>query len=348
MLKPLVAALAATFAVAGAAPGAAWAAASISGAGATAPAPIYAKWAETYRGQTGVALNYQAIGSGGGIKQIQAKTVAFGASDKPLKPEQLGSLFQFPTVILGVVPVVNLPGVAPGQLKLTGPVLADIFLGKIKRWNDPAVANLNKGLRLPGLPITVVHRSDGSGTSFLYTTYLAAKSPEWAQKVGANDAVQWPVGQGGKGNDGVSAFVRQTPGSIGYVEYTFARANKLGHVSLANKQNQFVQPTAQSFGAAAAHADWAHAPGYYQLLIDQPGGGVWPISGATFILVQKDQANAKDGAEVLKFFDWAYKNGDPIAQQLDYIPLPAPVKAQVRKAWAVQVKSGGKPVYVSR
>ena len=348
MLKPLVVALTAALIAAASAPSASWAAASISGAGATAPAPIYAKWAEAYRAQTGTSLNYQAIGSGGGIKQIEAKTVQFGASDKPLKPDQLGPLFQFPTVVLGVVPVVNLPGVQPGQLKLTGPVLADIFLGKIRRWGDAPIANLNKGLRLPNLPITVVHRSDGSGTSFLYTTYLAAKSPEWAQKVGANDAVQWPVGQGGKGNDGVSAFVRQTPGSIGYVEYTYARANKLEHVSLANRQNQFVQPTAQSFSAAAAHADWAHAPGYYQLLIDQPGAGVWPISGATFILVQKNQENAANGAEVLKFFDWAYRSGDAMAQQLDYIPLPAAVKAQVRKGWATQVKAGGKPVYISR
>ena len=342
MLKPLVAALAAALAAGSVQ------AATISGAGATAPAPIYTKWAEAYRAKSGVSLNYQPIGSGGGIKQIQARTVEFGASDKPLKADALGPLFQFPTVVLGVVPVVNLPGVQPGQMKLTGPVLADIFLGKITRWGDPAIARLNGGLKLPNLPISVVHRSDGSGTSFLYTTYLASKSPEWASKVGANDAVQWPVGQGGKGNDGVSAFVRQTPGSIGYVEYTFARANKLQHVSLANRQNQFVQPTAQSFSAAAAHADWAHAPGYYQLLIDQAGNGVWPISGATFILVYKDQPKPADGAEVLKFFDWAYKNGDAMAQQLDYIPLPAAVKMQVRKAWAAQIKSGGKPVYVSR
>ena len=344
MLKPLVAALAAALAAAGSAQ----AAVSISGAGATAPAPIYTKWAEAYRGPTGVLLNYQPIGSGGGIKQIQAKTVEFGASDKPLKPEALGPLFQFPTVILGVVPVVNLPGVQPGQLKLTGAVLADIFLGKITRWGDPAIAKLNGGVRLPNLPITVVHRSDGSGTSFLYTTYLAAKSPQWAAKVGAGDAVQWPVGQGGKGNDGVSAFVRQTPGSIGYVEYTYARANKLEYAQLANRQGQFVEPTAQTFSAAAAHADWAHAPAFYQLLIDQPGAGVWPISGATFILVYKDQPNPANGAEVLKFFDWCYKNGDAMAQQLDYIPLPASVKMQVRKAWAADIKSGGKPVYVSR
>ena len=324
-------------------------AAGISGAGATAPAPIYAKWAEAYKAQSGVALNYQAIGSGGGIKQIQANTVDFGASDKPLKPEAQGSLFQFPTVILGVVPVVNLPGVQPGQVKLSGALLADIFLGKIKKWNDPAIAKFNPGAKLGGLPITVVHRSDGSGTSFLFTTYLAGVSPEWAQKVGGNDAVEWPTGQGGKGNDGVSAFVRQTPGSIGYVEYTFARANKLQHVSLQNKQGQFVQPDAKSFAAAASHADWAHAPGYYQLLLDQPGGGVWPISGATFILVQKTQANAEQGEGVLKFFDWAYKNGDAMAAQLDYVPLPAPVKVQVRKAWVAQVKDkAGKPVYVSK
>ena len=344
MLRTFAGAVLAAAALTGAAQ-----AANISGAGATAPAPIYAKWAETYKAQSGVALNYQAIGSGGGIKQIQANTVDFGASDKPLKPDQQGSLFQFPTVILGVVPVVNLPGVQPGQVKLSGPLLADIFLGKVKKWNDPAIAKLNPGVKLGGLPITVVHRSDGSGTSFLFTSYLSGKSPEWMTKVGGNDAVEWPTGQGGKGNDGVSAFVRQTPGAIGYVEYTFARANKLQHVSLQNKQGQFVQPEAKSFAAAAAHADWAHAPGYYQLLLDQPGNGVWPISGATFILVQKTQANAEQGAGVLKFFDWAYKSGDALAAQLDYVPLPAPVKAQVRKAWAAQVKDkAGKPVYVAR
>ncbi len=344
MIKSLALALTAAVAL-----GASAQAAGISGAGATAPAPIYAKWAEAYKAQSGQALNYQAIGSGGGIKQIQANTVDFGASDKPLKPGDLGSLFQFPTVILGVVPVVNLAGVQPGQMKLTGAVLADIYLGKIKRWNEPAIAKLNPGMKLPGLPITVVHRSDGSGTSFLFTSYLAIKSPEWGQKVGGADAVAWPTGQGGKGNDGVAAFVRQTPGSIGYVEYVFARANKLEHVSLQNRQGGFAQPNAKSFAAAAAHADWAHAPGYYQLLLDQPGGDVWPISGATFILMQKTQANPEQGAGVLKFFDWAYGKGDALASQLDYVPLPAGVKAQVRKSWVAEIKDkGGKPVYVSR
>ena len=344
MLKAFTCALAAAWLVASAAT----AAPVLSGAGATAPAPLYQKWAEAYRAQTGVALNYQAIGSGGGVKQIQARTVAFGASDKPLKPEALGGLFQFPTVVLGVVPVVNVPGLQPGQLKLSGPVLADIYLGKIRRWGDPAIAGLNRGMRLPNLPITVVHRSDGSGTSFLFTTYLAGVSPEWAKRVGANDAVQWPAGQGGKGNDGVAAFVKQTPGSIGYVEYAFAKANRLAHVALANRQGEFVQPTAQSFSAAAAHADWAHAPGYYQLLLNQPGQGVWPIAGATFILVWKDQPNGATAAETLKFFDWAYARGDAAALQLDYVPVPAALKAQVRKAWAMQVRSGGKPVYVAR
>ncbi len=325
-------------------------AADLSGAGATFPAPLYAKWAETYKATTGVGLNYQAIGSGGGIKQIKAKTVDFGASDKPLKPEELAAagLYQFPTVMGGVVPVVNLPGVKPGQIKLTGALLADIFMGKVLKWNDPRIAGLNKGVKLPPLPITVVHRSDGSGTSFLFTSYLTAKNPAWASKVGASDAVSWPTGIGGKGNDGVSAFVKQTMGSIGYVEYAYAEQNKATFVLLQNKDGQFVSPGAANFAAAAAGAQWAKAPGNYILLLDQPGPKSWPITGATFILVYKTQADAASGAGVLKFFDWAYKGGDAAAVQLDYVPLPAAVKALVRKQWVANVKAGGKPVYVAR
>ena len=312
-------------------------AASISGAGATFPAPVYAKWAEGYKAATGVSLNYQAIGSGGGIRQITANTVDFGATDKPLKPDDLATanLVQFPTVVGGVVPVVNLPGIKSGQIKLNGAQLADIYRGVIKKWNDPLLARTNPGLALPNLPITVVHRSDGSGTTFIFTTYLASKAAHWASQVGANDSVAWPVGLGGKGNDGVAAFVKQTPGAIGYVEYVYAASNDLTYTLLQNKSGAFVAPTAGAFAAAAAGAKWSSAPNFYLLLIDQPGAGAWPISGATFILVHKDQ---KNGAEVLKFFDWAYKNGDAAASQLAYVPLPAEVKALIRKTAFSQVK----------
>jgi phosphate transport system substrate-binding protein len=320
---------------------------TISGAGATFPAPLYARWAEMYKGQSGLTLNYQAIGSGGGIKQIQAKTVDFGASDKPLKLEDLqkSGLYQFPTVMGGVVPVMNLPGIPAGQVKLTGSLLADIYLGAVKSWSDPKIAALNAGVKLPNLPITVVHRSDGSGTSFLYTSYLSAKSPAWAQKVGANDAVEWPTGIGGKGNDGVSAFVKQTAGSIGYVEYAYATQNKLTYASLQNRDGQFVAPTADAFAAAAAGADWANAPGNYLLLIDQPGAKTWPITGATFILIHKQQESPEKGRAVLSFFDWAFKNGDEAAMKLDYVPLPADVKDLVRKQWADIKGPDGKPVF---
>ena len=322
-------------------------AADISGAGATFPAPVYAKWAETYRAQTGTGLNYQAIGSGGGIKQIKAKTVDFGASDKPLKPADLqaSGLYQFPTVMGGIVPVVNLPGIAPGQLKLTGPLLAGIFYGQVKTWNDPAIVKLNPGLKLPTLPITVVHRSDGSGTSFLFTSFLSMKSPAWASKVGASDSVNWPTGLGGKGNDGVSAFVKQTTGSIGYVEFAYAKQNHATYALVQNKAGKFPEPVASAFAAAAAGAKWAQAPGNYLLLLDQAGAGAWPITGATFILLYKDQTNPGQGEAVLKFFDWAYKNGDAAASSLDYVPLPAPVKALMRRQWAAEIKAGGQPVY---
>ena len=324
-------------------------AADLSGAGATFPAPVYAKWAESYKAQTGIGLNYQAIGSGGGIKQIKAKTVDFGASDKPLKLEELNGagLYQFPTVMGGVVPVMNLPGVKPGQIHLTGALLAAIYLGDIKKWNDPQIAALNKGVALPKLPITVVHRSDGSGTSFLFTSYLSMKSPAWAGKVGASDSVQWPTGLGGKGNDGVAAFVKQTIGSIGYVEYAYAKQNHATYALVQNRAGQFPAPVAANFAAAAAGANWAKAPGNYLLLLDQPGPQAWPITGATFILVYKNQANAAAGAGVLKFFDWAYNSGDAAAASLDYVALPPAVKTLIRKQWASQITAAGKPVYVA-
>ncbi len=312
-------------------------AAAISGAGATFPAPVYAKWAEGYKAATGTNLNYQSIGSGGGIRQITANTVDFGATDKPLKPDDLAAnnFVQFPTVIGGVVPVVNLPGIKAGQIKLTGAQIADIYRGVIKKWNDPLLAKTNPGVPLPNLPITVVHRSDGSGTTFIFTTFLSSKAPRWAAQVGANDAVAWPVGLGGKGNEGVAAFVKQTEGSIGYVEYAYAATNNLIYTQVQNKAGQFVSPTASAFAAAASGAKWQSAPGFYLLLIDQPGAASWPISGATFILLHKDQ---KNGKEVLKFFDWAYKNGDAAASSLSYVPLPAAVKDLIRKtAWS-QVK----------
>ena len=320
-------------------------AATISGAGATAPAPIYQKWAEAYRAKSGVGLNYQGIGSGGGIKQIKAKTVDFGASDKPLAPADLqaSGLLQFPTVIVGITPVVYLPGVNAGDLHLTGPVLAQIYLGNIKRWTDPQIAKLNPGKRFPNLPITVVHRSDGSGTTFLFTSYLKAVSPDWGTKVGASDSVQWPAGQGGKGNDGVAAFVKQTPGSIGYVEYAFAKNNNLAYADMADHDGRFVVPSEQSFTAAAGHANWDAASGFAPSLLNQAGAGAWPIAGATFILVYKNPPKPAATGEVLKFFDWAYANGDGMASQLAYVPLPGNVKAMVRHAWATEVNSPYKP-----
>ncbi len=326
-------------------------AAEISGAGATFPAPIYGKWAEAYKAQTGISLNYQSIGSGGGIKQIKAKTVDFGASDKPLKPEDLAAagLFQFPTVVGGVVPVMNLPGIRPGQIKLTGPLLADIYLGAVTKWNDPRIKALNPGVPLPNLPITIVHRSDGSGTTFIFASYLSLVNPTWASKVGASDSVAWPTGLGGKGNEGVAAFTKQTLGSIGYVEYAYALQNHMTYALMQNKQGAFVAPTAANFAAAAGHGDWSKAPGFYLLLLNQPGPTSWPITGATFILVYKAQSNPENGAQVLKFFDWAYKNGDSLASSLDYVPFPANVKAMIRKAWVANVKGpNGQPVYVSR
>ena len=320
----------------------------ITGAGATFPYPIYAKWADAYKKQTGIGMNYQSIGSGGGIAQIKAKTVDFGASDMPLKPEDLqaAGLMQFPAIIGGVVPVVNLEGVAPGALRFTGPVLADIYLGKIKSWNDKAIADLNPSIKLPADPITVVRRSDGSGTSFIWTDYLSKVSPEWKSKVGASTAVAWPEGVGGKGNEGVAAYVQRIKGSIGYVEYAYAKKNKMTTASVQNKDGQFVQPDDDSFAAAAAFADWKTAPGFYQILTDQPGKTSWPITGASFILMHTAQDKPQSAAEVLKFFNWAYKNGKTMATELDYVPMPDAVTRVVEDAWKGQIKDGsGKSVW---
>ncbi len=320
----------------------------ITGAGATFPYPIYAKWAEAYKAKTGVGMNYQSIGSGGGIAQIKAKTVDFGASDMPLKPEDLqaAGLMQFPAIIGGVVPVVNIEGVAPGALKFNGPVLADIYLGKIKAWNDKAIADLNPGVKLAADPITVVRRSDGSGTTFIWTDYLSKVSDEWKTKVGASTAVAWPEGVGGKGNEGVAAYVQRIKGSIGYVEYAYAKRNKMSHAQVQNKDGLFVQPDDASFQAAAAYADWKSAPGFYQILTNQPGKTSWPITGASFILLQAKQDKPQNAAEVMKFFDWAYKNGQKMAEELDYVALPDALTKEIADAWKVQVKdTAGKPIW---
>lgn len=317
--------------------------ADITGAGATFPFPIYAKWAEAYKQKTGSAMNYQSIGSGAGIKQIQAKTVDFGATDAPLKGDELAKsgLVQFPAIIGGVVPVVNLDGIKPGELKLTGPVLADIYFGKIKKWNDKAIADFNPGVKLPDENITVVRRSDGSGTTFLWTDYLSKVSPEWKDKVGASTAVAWPEGVGGKGNEGVASYVQRIKGAIGYVEYAYAKRNKMSHVAVRNKDGQFVQPDDSAFQAAAAYADWKAQPGFYQILTEQPGKTSWPITGASFILLPAKSDKPASTQEVMKFFDWAFKNGQKMAEELDYVPLPEAVVKLVADEWKAQVKDGG-------
>jgi len=324
-------------------------AAEITGAGATFPYPIYAKWADAYKKNTGTGMNYQSIGSGGGIKQITAKTVDFGASDMPLKPEDLekDGLTQFPTVIGGDVPVVNVPGLKPGQLHLTGPLLADIYLGKITKWNDAAIARVNPGVKLPDESISVVHRSDGSGTTFIWVNYLSKVSPEWKSKVGEGTSVNWPTGVGGKGNEGVASYVQRIAGAIGYVEYAYALQNKMTTVAVQNREGEFVEGNAEAFKAAAGNADWSKAPGFYLILTDQPGKGAWPISGATFILMHKKQEKPEVAREVLKFFDWAYGNdGDKLASSLDYVPLPDNVVAQIKASWKSNIKDGsGKAVY---
>ena len=326
------------------------AAADITGAGATFPYPVYSKWAEAYKAKTGTGMNYQSIGSGGGIKQITAKTVDFGASDMPLKPEVLAKdgLVQFPTVMGGVVPVVNIAGIKAGEMKLTGKVLADIYLGKIKKWSDPAIAEINKGLKLPDTDITAVNRSDGSGTTFIFTNYLSKVSPEWKTKVGNAVSVAWPApnAAGGKGNEGVASFVQRLKNSIGYVEYAYAKQNKLAYALLENREGHFVKPYDKSFQSAAAGADWKHSPGFYEILTDEPGQDSWPITGATFILMHKSQANAAGAKEVLKFFDWAYKDGDQLALGLDYIPMPDAVVALIHSEWKDKIKdTSGKPIW---
>ncbi len=323
-------------------------AADITGAGATFPYPIYSKWAEAYKGKTGIGMNYQSIGSGGGIKQIQAKTVDFGASDKPLTLEELdkSGLVQFPAIIGGVVAVVNIEGIKAGEMKLTGPVLADIYLGKIKIWNDKAITELNPGLQLPADPITVVRRSDGSGTTFLFTNYLSKVSAEWKTKVGSETAVAWPEGVGGKGNEGVSAYVQRIKGSIGYVEYAYAKKNKMAHTQLKNREGVYLQPDDPQFQAAAAFADWAKAPGMYEVLTDEPGKNSWPITGASFILMHKSQDKPQNAAEVLRFFDWALKNGQKLAADMDYVAMPANVVALIENMWKKEIKAAnGQPVW---
>jgi len=320
----------------------------ITGAGATFPYPIYAKWAEAYKAKTGVGMNYQSIGSGGGIKQINAKTVDFGASDMPLVPEVLekDGLMQFPAVMGGVVPVVNVNGIEAGQLKLDGPVLADIYLGKITKWNDPAIVALNEGAKLPDEVITVVHRSDGSGTTFIFTNYLSKVSPDWKSSIGEGTAVSWKVGTGGKGNEGVASYVQRIKNSIGYVEYAYALQNKMTYTQLKNREGQFVKPEDTSFKAAAAGADWEHSAGFYELLTNEPGKASWPITGATFILMHKVQDKPQSAHAVLSFFDWAYKNGNEMASSLVYVPMPEKVQNLVRGAWKKEIKDGnGKAVW---
>ena len=315
-------------------------AADISGAGATFPYPVYAKWADAYKKQTGVGLNYQSIGSGGGIKQIKAKTVTFGASDMPLKPEELkeSGLVQFPMIIGGVVPVVNIKGVDAGQLTLDGPTLAEIYMGDIKKWNDAKIKKLNPKLNLPDLAIAPIYRSDGSGTNFLFTDYLSKSSPKFKDSIGAATSVQWPVGIGAKGNEGEANMSTQTAGAIGYVEYAYVKQNKMSNVLLVNKAGKAVAPKAEAFQAAASNADWKNAPGYYLILTDQPGAASWPITGASFILVYATPPDAVATGEALKFFDWAYKNGAPMAAELDYVPLPKALIDQVRATWKAEVK----------
>ena len=315
-------------------------AADISGAGATFPYPIYAKWADAYKKETGNGLNYQSIGSGAGIKQIRAKTVTFGATDAPLKPEELDKdgLAQWPMVMGGIVAVVNLDGVKPGDIHIDGPTLADIYLGNITKWNDPKLKALNPNLNLPDLAIVPIHRADGSGTTFNFTYYLGEVSPDWKSKVGVATTVDWPGGIGAKGNDGVSNNVATTKGAIGYVEYAYAKQNKLTHASMVNKAGKVVEPTLEAFQAAAANADWAHAPGFYLILANQPGDTSWPMTAATFILMHKNPANPAASKDALEFFRWAYEKGDKMAQDLDYIPMPDNVVKMVEAMWDKDIK----------
>lgn len=323
-------------------------AADLSGAGSTFVYPVLAKWADTYKKETGVGLNYQSIGSGGGIKQIKAKTVVFGATDAPLSGKDLddSGLAQFPIIMGGIVPVVNVEGVKPGDLVLDGPTLAGIYLGTIKKWNDPAIAKLNSGVKLPSTAIALVHRSDGSGTTFNFTYYLSAVSPDWKSKVGTNTAVQWPAGIGAKGNEGVANNVAQTKGSIGYVEYAYAKQNKLTHTNMINKAGKTVAPSSATFQAAAANADWNSQPGYGVILANQPGDQSWPMTAATWILLYKKPVDVAATAEALKFFAWSYAKGAKMAEELDYVPMPAKVVGDIQKMWSSEVKdAGGKPLF---
>jgi len=316
----------------------------VTGAGATFPAPLYARWAADYNKVTGNRINYQSVGSGAGIKQIRDKTVDFGASDAPLKDDELAKdgMMQFPTAIGGVVPVINIAGVQTRQMRLTGAVLADIYLGKITKWNDPAIASLNTGLKLPDAPIAVVRRADGSGTTFIFSNYLSKVSAEWKSKVGEGTAVNWPTGAGGKGNEGVSAFVQRLPNSIGYVEYAYAKQNKMPYALMQNAAGAFVAPEDTAFKAAAAGAEWSKS--FYQILTNQPGKDSWPITGATFIMMHLKQDKPQQAAAALRFFDWAFKNGDKVADELDYVPMPDAVKATIRQQWSKIVDASGSPV----
>ncbi|WP_458758379.1 phosphate ABC transporter substrate-binding protein PstS [Afipia sp. TerB] len=316
-------------------------AADITGAGATFPFPIYSKWADAYKKETGNGLNYQSIGSGAGIKQILAKTVTFGATDAPLKADRLDKegLAQWPMVMGAIVPVVNIDGVKPGELVFSGQVLGDIYLGKITKWDDPAVAKLNPKVKLPSAAITVVRRSDGSGTTFNFTDYLSKANAEWKSKVGSGTAVEWPVGVGAKGNEGIAGNIGQTKNSIGYVEYAYAKQNKLTYAGMVNKAGKTVQPTIAAFQAAASNADWSKAPGYYVILTDQPGDASWPITAATFILMYKDPVDKAASAEAVKFFKWAFEHGDKMAEELDYIPMPDSVVKLIEKTWSSEIKS---------
>jgi len=317
----------------------------VTGAGATFPAPLYARWAADYNKATGNRINYQSVGSGAGLRQIRGKTVDFGASDMPLTDEELSKdgLTQFPAAIGGVVPVINVAGIQERQMRLTGAVLADIYLGKITKWNDPAIAGLNAGLKLPDAPIAVVRRADGSGTTFIFTNYLSKASADWKSRVGEGTAVNWPTGAGGKGNEGVSAFVQRLPNSIGYVEYAYAKQNKMPYALMQNAAGAFVAPDDAAFKAAAAGADWSKS--FYQILTNQPGKDSWPITGATFIMMHIKQDKPQQAAASLRFFDWAFKNGDKVADELDYVPMPDSVKAVIRKQWSKIVDTAGSPVF---
>lgn len=320
----------------------------ITGAGATFPYPIYSKWAEAYKAKTGIGLNYQSIGSGGGIKQINAKTVDFGASDMPLTPDvlQKDGLTQFPAVMGGEVLAVNLPGIKKGEIKLNGKIIADIYLGKVTNWDAPEIKALNKGVKLPDMKITVVHRSDGSGTTFIFTNYLSKVSPEWKVKPGMGTSIDWPVGVGGKGNEGVASYVQRIKGSIGYVEYAYALQNNMIYTQLESRDGTFLMPTSETFQAAAAGADWEHAPGFYEILTNEEGKKSWPITGATFILMHTTQEKPANAKEVLKFYSWAYDNGGKMAEELVYVPMPAPVVKLIRQSWKEKIKdTSGNPVW---